>query len=115
MQLSVNSALQQAITAHRQGNFQEAERYYKLVIHAQPFHPDANHNLGVLAVSLNRTEAAIPFFKTALNSDPKIEQFWVSYINALIKLNRINEAETLLTKAKLNKIESEKLLYMIIS
>ncbi len=109
MQLSVNSALQQAITAHRQGNFQEAERYYKLVIHAQPFHPDANHNLGVLAVSLNRTEAAIPFFKTALNSDPKIEQFWVSYINALIKLNRINEAETLLTKAKLNKIESEKL------
>tara|TARA_B100000700_G_scaffold328468_1_gene446426 strand:+ start:181 stop:2112 length:1932 start_codon:yes stop_codon:yes gene_type:complete len=109
MQTSVNSDLQQAIAAHRQGNFQEAERYYKLVIRAQPLHPDANHNLGVLAVCLNRTETAIPFFKTALNSDPKIEQFWVSYINALIRLNRINEAETLLTRAKLNKIESEKL------
>jgi tetratricopeptide (TPR) repeat protein len=109
MQISVNDALQQGIAAHRLGNLQEAERYYRLVIQVQPLHPDANHNLGVLAVSVNRTEAAIPFFKSALKGDPKIEQFWVSYIDALIILNRISEAETLLTQAKLDGIKSKKL------
>tara|TARA_B100000686_G_C16674315_1_gene908268 strand:- start:60 stop:221 length:162 start_codon:yes stop_codon:yes gene_type:complete len=29
-------------------------------------HPDANHNLGVLEISLNKVEKALPLFKTAL-------------------------------------------------
>ena len=32
----------------------------------QPQHPDANHNLGVLAVSVGKAEAALPLFKAAL-------------------------------------------------
>ena len=55
------------------------------VLEADPAHPDANHNLGVLAVSVNRAELALPLFKTALDANPGIEQFWLSYIDALIK------------------------------
>ncbi len=55
--------------------------------------PDANHNLGVLAVSVNKADAALPLFKTALEANPKIEQFWLSYIDALIKEKQFDNAK----------------------
>ena len=63
MQLSLDEALQQGIAAHREGNVQEAERLYRSILQAHPRHPDANHNLGVLATGVGKVEAAIPFFK----------------------------------------------------
>ena len=85
MEFTIEQALQQGVTAHREGKLQEAEHLYKTILHSQPAHPHANHNLGVLAVSVNKAEAALPLFKTALEANPKIEQFWLSYIDALIK------------------------------
>ncbi|MDC0999420.1 tetratricopeptide repeat protein, partial [Alphaproteobacteria bacterium] len=85
MELTVDQALQHGIAAHREGKVQEAERLYRSVLQFQPKHPDANHNLGIIAVSVGKTEAALPLFKTALEANPKTEQFWISYIDALIK------------------------------
>ena len=48
--------------------------------------------MGVLAVGVGWTEAALPFFKAAIEVSPSIAQFWLSYIDALIKLNRVSEA-----------------------
>jgi thioredoxin-like negative regulator of GroEL len=62
-------------------------------LQSQPLHPDANHNLGVLAVSENQIEAALPLFKTALEANPKKEQFWLSYIDALIKEKQFENAK----------------------
>ena len=67
---------------------------------SQPGHPDANHNLGVLAVQVNKTVAALPLLKTALEANPKIEQFWLSYIDALIKENQFDNAQQVLEQAK---------------
>ena len=78
MRLSVEEALQQGINAHKEGKLQDAERLYRAILQSQPTHPDANHNLGVLAVSVNKAGAALPLFKTALEANPKIEQFWLS-------------------------------------
>ena len=36
-----------------EGKLHNAERLYLAVLQSQPLHPDANHNLGVLAVSMN--------------------------------------------------------------
>jgi thioredoxin-like negative regulator of GroEL len=58
MELTIDQVLQKAVEAHRAGKLQEAERLYRAILQAQPKHPDANHNLGVMAVSLNKTEAA---------------------------------------------------------
>ena len=66
MELSIEQALQQAVEEHKAGNLQNAESLYRAILQAQPKHPDANHNLGVLAVSVNKLEAALPLFKTAL-------------------------------------------------
>ena len=85
MELTIEQALQQGVTAHSEGKLEEAECLYRAILQSQPRHPDANHNLGVLAVAVNKAEAALPLFKTALEANPKVEQFWLSYIDALIK------------------------------
>ena len=102
MDLTLDQALQKGIEAHKAGNAQEADRYYTAILKSQPNHPDANHNMGVLAVGVGKVEAALPFFKTALEANPKIEQFWLSYINALIKLDRITDAKAVFDQAKSN-------------
>ena len=54
MELTIEKALQQGVAAHKQGKLQDAERLYRAILKSQPAHPDANHNLGVLAVSVNK-------------------------------------------------------------
>ena len=86
MELTLDQALQKGIEAHKAGKVQEADRYYTAILKANPKHPNANHNMGVLAVSLGKVEEALPFFKTALDVNPNTAQFWLSYIDALIRL-----------------------------
>ena len=109
MELSIEQALQQGIAAHKEGKLQEAERLYRAILQSQPSHPDASHNLGVLAVSVNKAVAALPLFKTALEANPKIEQFWLSYIDALIKEQQFEAAKQVLEQAKKQGVDGEKL------
>jgi len=100
MELTNEQALQQAVEAHKAGKLQDAEALYRAILQAQPKHPDANHNLGVMAVSLNKTEAAIPLFKIALEANPNQGQFWLSYVDALIKTNQLENAKSVLEQGK---------------
>ena len=109
MELTIEQALQQGVAAHKEGKLQEAERLYRAILQSQPAHPDANHNLGVLAVSVNKAEAALPLFKTALEANPKIEQFWLSYIDALIKEKQFENAKLVIEQAKTQGVAEEKL------
>jgi thioredoxin-like negative regulator of GroEL len=56
MELNIEQALQQGIEAHKEGKLQEAERLYRAILQSKPVYPDANHNLGVLAVSVNKAD-----------------------------------------------------------
>ena len=56
--------------------------------------------MGVLAVGIAKVEAALPFFKTALEANSTIAQYWLSYIDALIKLDRIADAKAVFDQAK---------------
>jgi tetratricopeptide (TPR) repeat protein len=109
MELTIEQALQQGIAAHKEGKLQDADRLYRTILQSQPLHPDANHNLGVLAVSVNNLDAALPLFKTALEVNPNIEQFWISYIDALIKEKQFNNAKQVLEQAKKQGVAGEKL------
>ena len=100
MELTIEKALQQAVKAHKAGKLQDAEALYRAILQAQPKHPDANHNLGVLAVSLNKSELALPLFKTALEANPNQGQFWLSYVDALIKTNQLEIAKSVLEQGK---------------
>ena len=72
MQLTLKEALLKGIEAHKAGKVQEADRYYTAILKEQPKHPDANHNMGVLAVGLGKVQEALPFFKKALETNPSI-------------------------------------------
>ena len=109
MELTTDQALQQGVAAHNEGNLQEAERLYRAILHSQPKHPDANHNLGLIAVSVNQSAAALPLFKTALEANPKIEQFWLSYLDGLVKEQQFEAAEQVLEQAQEQGIDEEKL------
>ena len=109
MELTIEQALQQGVTAHKEGKLEEAERLYRDILQSQPLHPDANHNLGIIAVSVNKADAALPLFKTALEANPKIEQFWLSYIDALIKEQQFENAKQVFEQAKTKGVSEEKL------
>ena len=100
MELTLDQALQKGIEAHKAGKAEEADRYYTAILKTQPKHPDANHNMGVLAVGIGKVNDALPFFVTAIEVNPSVAQFWLSYIDALIKLNKATEAKSILDKAK---------------
>jgi tetratricopeptide (TPR) repeat protein len=100
MELTLDDALQQAVEAHKGGQVKEAERLYTAILNAQPKHANANYNMGVLAVGAGRTPESLPFFKTALETNPSIVQYWLSYTDALIQLDQIVDAQTVLDQAK---------------
>ena len=59
MKPSIEKLMQQGISAHQAGRLQEAEKYYKNILQNQSNHPHANHNLGILSVSLNNSDNAL--------------------------------------------------------
>lgn len=100
MEHSIDQALQKAVEVHKAGQVQEAARLYRAILKDQPKHPDANHNLGLLAVSAGKPREAVPLLKAALEANPSSAQFWISYINALVKFGNLVEARTVLDQAK---------------
>ena len=109
MELTLDQALQQGVAAHKEGKLQDAERLYRAILQAQPKHPDANHNLGVLAVAVGKPLEAIPLFKLALETNPQIEQFWLSYIDVLIALERFDDAKRVVVEGEKFDLSSDRL------
>ena len=107
MELTLDQALQKGIEAHKAGQVQEAYRYYNTILKANPKHPDANHNMGVLAVGVGKVQEALTFFKAALEANPSIAQYWLGYIDALVKLDRIDDAKAVFGQAKTNGLQGE--------
>ncbi|MCP4021018.1 MAG: tetratricopeptide repeat protein [Desulfobacteraceae bacterium] len=98
--LTITETLQQAIDYHKANRLQRAEQLYRAILQAQPKHTDANHNLGVLAVQMNKVEQSLPFFKIALENNPANGQYWLSYIDALIKSGNRDTARQVLKQGK---------------
>tara|TARA_B110000483_G_C18173440_1_gene534106 strand:- start:489 stop:2213 length:1725 start_codon:yes stop_codon:yes gene_type:complete len=109
MEMSIESALQKAIVFHKNGKLQEAENLYRVILEHQPLDPDANHNLGLIAISLNQFKDALPLIKIALETNPKQQQFWFSYINCLIKEKKFDNAKQIIEQAKKEGLDKKKL------
>jgi predicted O-linked N-acetylglucosamine transferase (SPINDLY family) len=94
--------LQNGVHAHQNGNFDTARKYYTEVLNIQPNNSQANYNLGLIETKLKKHSAATNFFKIATETNPKVEQFWLSYIFNLADQKRFVEAKKMLSKAKEN-------------
>jgi predicted O-linked N-acetylglucosamine transferase (SPINDLY family) len=91
--MTTDADLQQALTHHRARRLPEAERLYRAILQARPGHPEANHNLGVIAVQAGQPGAGLPFFKAAVEAAPQRLEFWSLYLDVLVMTGRDNEAE----------------------
>jgi protein O-GlcNAc transferase len=100
MEMTIEQALQRAIDAHKAGKLQDAESIYRAILQNQPKHPIANHNIGVLALSVNKPDAALPFLKNAVEENPNQMQFWISYVDGLIKARQFDNAGIVLKQGK---------------
>ncbi|MFL2821955.1 MAG: tetratricopeptide repeat protein [Alphaproteobacteria bacterium] len=100
MPLSSSQILNKGNLAFKKGNLKKAKHFYKLILKTLPNQSDANHNLGVLETSLNNHFEAKKFFESALKSNPKIKQFWISYISNLINLKDVENAKLIIEKSK---------------
>lgn len=98
--LSTNELFKQAVLAHKGGATIKASALYSKVILAEATHAHANHNLGVLLVSEGKVQQALNCFKTAIESNPNVGQFWASYIDALLRMGQHSEAKKRLVQAR---------------
>ena len=58
---------------------------------------------------MGEPQESVPLFKLALEANPRIEQFWVSYIDALIKTEHFEEARAILADGEKSGVSLEKL------
>jgi protein O-GlcNAc transferase len=105
--MNIDQTLQQAITHHKTGELENAENRYRSILTEEPKHPDANHNLGVLLKQGNKAAIALPFFKTALEANPNQEQYWVSYIDTLMHLQRYDAAQNVLNQGQAKGLKGD--------
>ena len=102
----MNNLLKDGIVAQNAGDYKKAGLCYTKVLREEPNNACANHNLGKILGKLHSVERAMPFFKKALDQDPSNEEFWVSYIGALIRIDNIGMARILLEKARNRFVDS---------
>lgn len=103
------STFDAGLNAHQAGDLSQAEKLYQRTLVEQPDHCEANHNLGVVFASRKDFSQALQFFKFALETSPNVSLFWASYIEVLVKLERITEARVLVTKLREAEIFCDKM------
>lgn len=95
-QQSLNNALQEvldlAIEQQNAGELAMAEQLYHEVLAVQPNHGEANHHLAVIETHTERLAQAIPRFELAIAATPSNEQYWVSYVDALMLAGNVDKA-----------------------
>ena len=76
--MTIGEALTKGVDAHNAGALQIADRYYTAILKIEPRHPDANHNLGLIACKLGKYLEALPLFELALEMNKLEQQYWLS-------------------------------------
>jgi tetratricopeptide (TPR) repeat protein len=97
--LDYNKRLRQAVDQHQAGNLRDAEALYRAILKTHPGHPDANHNLGVLAGQTRRFEAGLPHLEKAYNTNRKHGQYALSYTKGLLATGQAARALEVIDQA----------------
>ena len=88
---TIEKLLQQGFEFHQLGQAEFASQIYKAILLAEPNHPEASYNMGLLAVSAGQIEAGLTFLETALEANADNAIYWVSYIDVLLEIGRSND------------------------
>jgi len=105
----VSDLVHEADIAQNADDLQRAEELYLMALDEDPQHPDANHNLGILYLSVNLSEKALPRLRTALEAHPEFDHFWVSYFHGLVYNKMFTEGQEILEAGKENGLDRDTL------
>ena len=109
MDSPTDDVVRRAVEAHQAGKLREADQMYRAILREQPFHPDANHNLALIALAGGNTEAALPLLEKALMANSNIDQFWLSYVDCTLRMKDFHLAQQALVDATRARISPETL------
>ncbi len=84
LQRALQQSMELALAQHRAGQLQVAGEIYRAILETWPDHPDANHNLAVIALEGGQASASLPLFRKACAADPANWQYWLSCFDALL-------------------------------
>lgn len=104
---AIEQALHVAVAQHQAGQLEGAEKLYRAILQISPNHPEANHNLGVVSVQVKQAAAGLPYFIAALDADPARGQYWLSYIDALIQADQLEDARQVLELARQHGLQGD--------
>lgn len=97
--INLEEVLRCAAIFHQAGQFQEAESLYQGILRVAPGHPDANYNLGLMAMQLGRPEHGLPYLQAAWESDPSVGQYWLTLTECLLAQGSFEDALMLSNEA----------------
>lgn len=100
MARSIGQLLAAGVSAHKEADFREAERLYRMILEVDPRHSHAHHHLGMIAAAQDRVDLAIPHFRIALEERPEEDICWISFIDALIRDEQAEAAQKALAGAE---------------
>ncbi len=109
MTLSINQALEEANTLLKDGKFSDSENYYLAILEIQPDHPDANHNLGILHIQTHNPYKSLPFFLRAIENNPNQNQYWLSYLYALIQVGDFDKTLQVIQSARQSGLSEDEI------
>jgi protein O-GlcNAc transferase len=84
LQQAMNDVLDIALAHQDAGEIEQAQLIYREIIDIQPKHAEANHHLGLIEANQKGALIALPRLEVAVLAKPENEQYWISYIDALM-------------------------------
>ena len=99
----------QAIDCHRSGRLEDAERLYRGILQVDSANAEVNYRLGALLVETRQPSLGLPYFISALNSDPSRRQYWLGYVDALFQSGKPEEAKEVLAYAKQHGLDGDEI------
>lgn len=104
-------AIQEVIALAKQHEqneaWQDAIQLYQEVLQLQPQHAEANHYMGRLLAMVASLEQALPFLERAVMQQPAIEQYWVTYIDALAQSGLVSAVEHALVLGQSHGLQTQ--------
>ena len=81
---TVEKLLHKGAEFRQLGQAEFASQIYKSILTVQPHQPEANYNMGLLAVGSGKMQAGLAFLEIALETNADNALYWVSYIDEIL-------------------------------
>ncbi|HEV3078869.1 MAG TPA: tetratricopeptide repeat protein [Gemmataceae bacterium] len=89
---TLGQTLSLAVRYHQAGDLQQAEQLYHQILQEEPYHVDALHLLGLVAVRQGNPALACDYIRRALRSKPDFAEAHSNLGNILLEMGQLDQA-----------------------